>query len=322
MTRQTITVAIPSYNKESQISRCIESILKNAEDIDEIILIDNCSEDKTFEIAQSYQPKLKCVKNETNVGMSTNFNRCIELCNTGWLMIFHADDMMLEEAIKKYRKLIEKYPDLGLIHADSYSLKEGGVHIQTYSPRVSKEYYPAGLAALSCPYGICSAVMVKKEAYDRLGLFLANSFSPDVEMWARVASQYPVGSICEPTVTYYSSVNSTGPQSLVKRKFQDIKKDWDNLTKIISQYYPSGPAREAYLAKIRNDSPGNNFAIIKANLRAKNWRNVLTGLHTIIIKDLDLWPLIKIVSSIIFTRCIGLIKKAISLVHAPLRKHH
>ncbi|MCB9818879.1 glycosyltransferase [Candidatus Nomurabacteria bacterium] len=301
----TITIAIPSYNKEAQIARCIESVLENASEIDNIILVDNCSTDKTFEIAKSYEPRITCIQNETNLGMSGNFNRCIELCKSDWLMIFHADDVMLPNAIEKYRTLIKKHPEIGLIHADSYTITEGDETTRTHHPRKTDELYAAGAKALTCPYGVCSAVMVKKEAYDKLGGFIESSLSSDVEMWARVASNYPVGSINEPTVVYYSSIKSTGPQSLVNRSIAEIKADWDNLTNQIASIYPEGEARTQYLKNIDAGAPGAYWTVIKANLRAKNWRNVIDGFKLIIVDYHGLWPLLKIIIDTIKRRTVS-----------------
>lgn len=303
--RPTITVAIPSYNKETQITRAIESVLANADEIDEVIVVDNHSTDRTLEIAKRYEPRVTCFQNQENIGMSGNFNRCIELCATNWLMIFHADDAMLPGAIEKYRALIDKHPDLGLIHADSYTVIEGDEATRTYHGRDAREFYAAGGEALTCPYGVCSAVLVRKEAYDKLGGFVTSSLSSDVEMWARVAANYPVGSINEPTVIYYSSIKSTGPQSLVNRTVAEIKADWDDLNARIALAYPEGPARDAYQKGVRLSAPGNYFAVVKANLRAHNWCNVLAGLKLIVIDYHGLWPLLRIVGQIARRRLIS-----------------
>lgn len=302
MSRPTITVAVPSYNKEAELGRCIESVLQNAKEIDRIILVDNCSTDRTFEIAKSYEPRLEVFRNDSNVGMSGNFNRCIELANTDWLMIFHADDVMLAGAIKKYRDLIERQPDLGLIHADSYTVVENDETTKTYNPRSTREVYQAGTDALTCPYGACSAVMVRKAAYDKLGGFINTSLSSDVEMWARVSSEYAVGSINEPTVVYYASLKSTGPQSLINRSVAEIKADWDDLDSRIALVYPEGPARDNYIKGLHKAAPGNYFAVVKANLKVGNWRNVFSGLKLIIVDYRGFWPLTKIAWNIIARR--------------------
>lgn len=299
MHRPTITVAIPSYNKSGQIRRAIESVLANAEDIDRIILIDNCSTDDTFTIAEAYEPRIRCVRNERNLGMSGNFNRCIELCETEWLMIFHADDAMLPGAIKKYRSLIERHPTIGIVHADSCTVIGDDESTKVCASRGTEEFYPAGTAGLGCPYGVCSAVMVKNEAYDTLGKFVEESLSSDAEMWARIAGRYDVGSLSEPTVVYHVSNDSTGPQSLINRSIAEIKADWDDLNERTALAYPEGPARKAFQAHVRRTAPENYFAVVKANLRAHNWRNVIACLKLIIVDQRGLWPLIKIVSGML-----------------------
>lgn len=298
----SITVAIPSYNKEAQIARCIDSVLKNADAIDHIIVVDNCSTDRTFEIAKSYEPRVTCIQNDQNLGMSGNFNRCIELNTSDWLMIFHADDVMLPGAIAKYRTLIKQYPDVGLIHGDSFTTIEGDESSQTYQPRNTNAYYAAGTEALTCPYGVCSAVLVRAEAYEKLGGFVINSLSSDVEMWVRISATYAVGSINTPTVIYYSNNGSTGPQSLINRTIAEIKADWDDLNERIALVYPEGSAREEYRKKVRRDAPGNYFAVVKTNIRARNWKNVFAGLKLIIVDYRGFWQLVKIVINIIMRR--------------------
>jgi GT2 family glycosyltransferase len=223
-----ITVAIPSYNKEKYIKRCIESALQNKEHITKIILVDNNSTDKTLEIAKHYEPEIICYKNDSNLGMAKNWNRCIDLCETEWLLILHADDELLPNAIPKYEALIQKHPTLGLIHANSCSIVEGDLATKSFTTSTQKEFWSKGLEAMTCNYGVCSAVMVRKEVYDTLGYFI-ESLSSDAEMWSRIASKYDVGFITEPTVIYHVSKSSTGYESLIKRHVKDIKKDWDLL---------------------------------------------------------------------------------------------
>lgn len=291
----SLTIAIPSYNKEKYIERCIKSILVEKEHIDKIFLIDNCSTDRTFELAQQFEPDITCIKNETNLGMSGNFNKCIEVCTTDWLMILHADDELLPGTITKYLEYTKKYPDLGIIHADSYSIIDGDESTKSLNQIPKKELWKAGIEALSCPYGVCSAVVVKKAAYDKLGGFINSSLSSDAEMWARIAGKYDVGYLNYPTVIYHISAASLGPQSLIKRSVKDIKADWDNLSKRISESYPTPESSKAYLEKMRLAGPANYWPVFKANLIAGNYKNAIHALYIIIFTYKGIVPLSKIV---------------------------
>ena len=68
----SISVIIPCYNSESTISRCLESIFYQTELPDEIIIIDDNSNDKTLfeiELSKKKSPiKIKTLKNDENKG--------------------------------------------------------------------------------------------------------------------------------------------------------------------------------------------------------------------------------------------------------------
>ncbi len=306
----SLTIAIPSYNKEKYIERCLNSVLAEKQHIDRIILVDNCSTDKTFEIAQGYGPNVTAHRNDTNLGMSGNFNRCIELCDTEWLMIVHADDELLPGAIQQYLALIKKHPSIGLIHADSYSVLNGDESTKTLSQNHKKELWTAGADAMSCAYGVCSAVMVRKDVYDRLGGFIVSSLSSDVEMWARIAGSYDVGYINNPTVIYHVNSASTGPQSLINRSVKEIKADWDLLTEKIADSYPTPEAKEAFLRQSLKLAPSSYWGVVKANIRARNYKNALQALWLIIFTYNGLIPLTKIIWGIFVKKVKSVTKKA------------
>lgn len=299
--RPTITIAIPSYNKAPYIRRCIESVLQNADAIDRIIVVDNASTDETFAIAQEYEPRVTCYRNETNIGMSGNFNRCVELCDTDWLMIFHADDEMLSGAITHYRDVIEQHPSIGLIHANCFFVQDADETTRTYVPRPTYGFFASGADAMSCHYGACSSIMVKREAYTTLGVFI-ESMSPDVEMWARIASHYDVYSLDVPTVVYHVSAASTGPQSLVNRSIREIRADWDALAERMAANYPTPELQEAFRRQNRMLAPANYWTVVKANIRARKVRNTFQGLWLIVVTYRGLIPLIKLVGKTIARR--------------------
>ena len=64
-----ISVIIPMYNAEKYLRTCIESVLNQTFTDFELILIDDCSTDKTLEIAKSFDdPRIRLIFNEKNLG--------------------------------------------------------------------------------------------------------------------------------------------------------------------------------------------------------------------------------------------------------------
>lgn len=94
-----ISLAIISLNEESNIARCIES----AKWVDEIILLDSGSTDKTREIAESLGAK---VFNEEWKGFTDQKNRLAELASNDWILNLDADEALQPESEKEIKDFL------------------------------------------------------------------------------------------------------------------------------------------------------------------------------------------------------------------------
>lgn len=64
-----ISVIMPMYNCEKYVGLAIETLLNQTFKNFEAILIDDCSTDRTLEIAKSFSdPRLKIIRNKKNLG--------------------------------------------------------------------------------------------------------------------------------------------------------------------------------------------------------------------------------------------------------------
>ncbi|MEJ6466129.1 glycosyltransferase family 2 protein [Fusobacterium ulcerans] len=107
-----ITIAIPTYKRAVLISDSINSILNQVKFDDyEIIIIDNEAtqeENETEKLMKQYNnSKILYYKNEENVGMFGNWNRCIELARGKYITILNDDDWLEEEFLYEMNKQIE-----------------------------------------------------------------------------------------------------------------------------------------------------------------------------------------------------------------------
>lgn len=104
-----VTFAIPSYNSESYMRNCIESILKAKKDI-EIIIIDDGSKDNTGKIADEYQVKypniIKAIHQE-NGGHGEGVNQGLRYATGLYYKVVDSDDWVNEEALNKLLDTIE-----------------------------------------------------------------------------------------------------------------------------------------------------------------------------------------------------------------------
>lgn len=94
-----ITVAIPTYKRASTLKETLASVLTqdDADDV-EIIVVDNNPErgDETERLMATCQDsRLRYYKNETNLGMTGNWNRLYTLAKGEWVCMLHDDDCLL-----------------------------------------------------------------------------------------------------------------------------------------------------------------------------------------------------------------------------------
>ena len=96
MKNDLVTVVIPCFNTEKFLKRCIDSILNQTYKHIEIIAIDDCSTDNTFEVLTNVLTNVgvdtKIIRNETNSGVHFSRNIGISLAKGKWIYFIDSDD--------------------------------------------------------------------------------------------------------------------------------------------------------------------------------------------------------------------------------------
>lgn len=73
------------YNGQQYLQEAIDSILSQTFSNFIFLIIDDCSTDNTSNILQQYassDPRIKIIRNETNMGLTASLNKGIKLINT------------------------------------------------------------------------------------------------------------------------------------------------------------------------------------------------------------------------------------------------
>ncbi len=106
-----LTFAIPCYNSEAYMEKCIESILPGGEDV-EILIVDDGSTDRTAEIADAYEEKYPGIVraiHQENGGHGEAVNTGIRNASGLYFKVVDSDDWVDEDA---YRKILATLKDL------------------------------------------------------------------------------------------------------------------------------------------------------------------------------------------------------------------
>lgn len=102
--KNKISAVISAYNEEDKIEDC----LKSAELVaDEIIFVDNSSQDKTVQIAKKFTKNIFIVENDP-VMLNRNKNFGFSKASTNWIISLDSDERITEELAKEIKNAIQK----------------------------------------------------------------------------------------------------------------------------------------------------------------------------------------------------------------------
>jgi len=117
-----VSVLTPAYNEEKYISECIESVQAQTYPNWEYAIVDNCSTDKTVEIARGYaakDPRICVCNAETFVPAMANINRTFRRVSqeSKYCKMVLADDWIFPECLERMVSLAEEHPSVGIVGA-------------------------------------------------------------------------------------------------------------------------------------------------------------------------------------------------------------
>jgi len=103
--KPTLSVVISAYNEEKSIGRCLESVRQLA---DEIIVVDNESQDKTIEVAKKFTDKIFSAPNKLMLNLNKNLG--FSKASGDWILNLDADEEVTPALAKEIRTIIHSNP--------------------------------------------------------------------------------------------------------------------------------------------------------------------------------------------------------------------
>lgn len=183
-TAPTISVVMPVYNGAKTIVETLDSIFGQTRQPDEVIVIDDGSQDNTFDVVTSYSSKIIVIKKK-NGGTANARNLGIERASGDFIAVMDADDLWRAD---KLASQIEFCADADLIYTGVQNFGE--------CDRVASRTFPDGVCVTGDHLGPLmldnfiahSSVLVRREAVLSVG-----GYDPiirtaeDWDLWLRMA---------------------------------------------------------------------------------------------------------------------------------------
>lgn len=118
-----VSVVTPFYNTREYLSECIESVLRQTYQNWEYVLVDNCSDDGSSQIAAQYAcrfpDKIRLICTESFLTQVQNYNfalSCIS-SNSRYCKMVQADDLLFPDCIQKMLEVALPRPNVGIVAA-------------------------------------------------------------------------------------------------------------------------------------------------------------------------------------------------------------
>lgn len=109
-----------TYNGEKYILEQLESICKQTVKVDEIVIVDDCSQDSTVALIKDFIGEhstynIRFFENEKNLGYKKNFHKAMSLCEGEIIFLSDQDDIWLEHKVETLRKILNEQDEISLI---------------------------------------------------------------------------------------------------------------------------------------------------------------------------------------------------------------
>lgn len=151
-----VSVCIPTYNGAGYIRGALESVLCQTYQNFEIVIVDNASTDGTQEVVAEFlarSQKIRYFRNEENIGLAGNLNRCIQLARSEYIKYLCVDDLLTSDCLERMVSALEENLNVSLVCGGRISIDEQG-HAFALKRYSSHETTVPGHKAISrCLFG-------------------------------------------------------------------------------------------------------------------------------------------------------------------------
>lgn len=232
---------MPVYNEEKYVEDSIESLLEQTYQDFELLIVDDCSEDRTAEILKKYDSRNRRIKvkfNEENRGWADAVNRGINLSRGGFIALMDAGDISHPKRLEKQLRFLKDNPYISIV---------GSFHnwIDREDNIISKYRFPTDPKRIEdkifsfASITVCPSLLIREKVFKEIGLFNTNiPKAADYDFFIRsVINDFKIANLPE----FLLSVRKRKRRGTVSK----VRITFETMAKIRAKYLP-------YLFSLKN----------------------------------------------------------------------
>lgn len=227
-----LSVVIPAYNAGHYISRALESIYEQSQQVAEVIVVDDGSEDDTaskVEAWAAYLPIL-LIRNNRNEGIGASLRRGVEASQGDWVLRLDADDRWFVHHAASLAGAIRQSPAAVLATSSAIVVNERGDFVRSVAAVSDRDVR----ACLMWDNPLVhSATGFLRKAYQRVGGYREGVRWEDYDLWIRLLEIGKLTASTTPSVEYtvaMQSLSRVGRSAALSARWQcqraAVRKFW------------------------------------------------------------------------------------------------
>lgn len=196
-----VSVIMPAYNAEKYIAAAIDSILGQTYGNFELIIINDCSKDRTEEMIASYDdPRIVYLKNEENLGVAAALNKGLAVAKGKYIARMDADDISLPDRLAKQVAYLDANEAIAVLGTNVESFDEHGTISTGWSAQDPLQTKVDMLFACGMAH---PSVMMRTAVIRELGGYdPAFNGLEDYELWCRVLEKHQITTLPDILLRY------------------------------------------------------------------------------------------------------------------------
>lgn len=203
-----ISIILPTYNRAHHLNRCIDSIINQTFKNWELIIVDDGSEDNTFNVVNPYVQEFGNIRYLKHKNRKPGYarNAGIQASFGTYITFIDSDDAFLPSHIESRLEYMKAHPHIDLIEGGFFT--EEDIFVVDYFNRDQV------INLKECVVG--PTFFGKRSVFFELGGFNDILFVEDTEFWCRAEQQYNTQKLVEPQTYLYTRAETSVTKSFLE----------------------------------------------------------------------------------------------------------
>src|SRR2546427_2800360 len=199
---RNVTVVIPVFNQARYLRESIDSVMGQTWRDFEVVVVDDGSTDETPNVIASYGARLRGIR-KVNGGGASAVNAGIAVAQGEWVAWLSADDIWEPTKLALQMDVVARSTTVALVYGDFVYIDECGRVLGQHRSAVPRGRRRRLARLVRDNYINGSTVLVRKKVLDDVGMLdEGDRYSPDFDLWFRIATLHDLAHVPMPLVKY------------------------------------------------------------------------------------------------------------------------